>query len=401
MNFFFKAKSQEGELVESEIQASSEAEAIKLLSQRKLFILDIHEEQKNFSSSFFKKKVSLKDKIIFTKELAMMTKGGLPLIDSLQALEEQTENPVFSKAIAGIGTDIKGGTSLSQALAKFPKIFPPLYIAITASGEESGKLDEVLLRLADQLQKDYELNSRVKSATTYPIVVVSALIAIMIVMLIFVIPKLKMIFSEMGVELPLLTRVILGASDNLIKFWYIALAGVLAIYFGAKFWAHTPDGALSLDKFKIKVPIFGALMRNIYLARFSRTMATLIASGLPMLDILKTIEKVVGNRIYAQAFENIAKDIESGITLSTALRKHNTEKIFPSMVSQMTAMGEKSGKVDYVLFEIANFYDNEVEVATNNMASLIEPILILIIGAVVGIAITSIIMPMYSLVNVI
>lgn len=401
MNFKYKAKTHEGEILDGRIQAPSEKEAVKLLSNKKLFILEMSPEKANISFSLFQKKVSLKDKIIFTKELAMMTKGGLPLVDSLSALEEQTENPVFSKAIGTIGTDVKGGTSLSKAMAKFPQIFSQLYISITASGEESGKLDEVLLRLADQLQKDYDLNQRIKNATTYPLVIVIALIGIMVLMLVFVVPKLKTIFSEMGVELPLITRILLGASDFSIKYWYIVVSIIAGAYFLIKFWAKSPDGAFSLDKIKLKMPIFGNLMRQIYLARFSRTMATLISSGLPMLTIIETVKKVVGNRVYEKAFDEIGHDIESGVTLSTALRKHNHDHIFPSMIAQMTAMGEKSGKVDYVLFEVADFYDKEVSATTDNMATLIEPILILLIGGGVGAAIAAVILPMYSLVKVI
>lgn len=401
MNFKYKAKTSEGEVLEGRIQAPTEKEAVKLLSNKKLFILEMYSEKVANSFTLFQKKVSLKDKIIFTKELAMMTKGGLPLVDSLAALEEQTENPVFSKAIGAIGTDVKGGTSLSKSMGKFPNIFSNLYISIAASGEESGKLDEVLLRLADQLQKDYDLNQRIKNATTYPLVVVIALIGIMIMLLIFVVPKLKNIFDEMGVELPWITRVLLGSSDYMLKYWYIVIILIIGIYLFFRFWSKSPDGALAIDRMKIKMPIFGGLMRQIYLARFSRTMATLISSGLPMLAIIDTVKQVVGNKVYAQAFEEIGHDIESGVTLSTALRKHNHDKIFPSMIAQMTAMGEKSGKVDYVLFEVADFYDKEVAGTTDNMATLIEPILILIIGAAVAAAIAAVILPMYSLVNVI
>jgi len=401
MNFKYQAKTHEGEIIKGRIQAQSEKEAVKLLSNKKLFILEMYPEKAEMSFSIFQKKVSLKDKIIFTKELAMMTKGGLPLVDSLSALEEQAENEVFSKAIGAIATDVKGGTSLSKAMGKYPQIFSNLYISITASGEQSGKLDEVLLRLADQLQKDYDLNQRIKNATTYPLVVVIALIGIMILMLVFVVPKLKAIFSEMGVELPLITRILLGSSDFAIKYWYILVAVIGGLYFFAKFWAKTPDGSMALDKMKLKLPIFGNLLREIYIARFARTMATLISSGLPMLAIIETVQQVVGNKVYEKAFEEIGKDIESGVTLSTALRKHNHDKIFPSMIAQMTAMGEKSGKVDYVLFEVADFYDKEVAATTDNMATLIEPILILIIGGGVGAAIAAVILPMYSLVKVI
>jgi type IV pilus assembly protein PilC len=403
MEFFYKAKNQAGATVEGQIQATNENEAAKLLAQQKLFVLDLdYGEQTSFQKGFtLRRKVSLKDKIIFTKELAMMIKGGLPLIDSLDALAEQSENREFSRIIGQVMVDVKGGLALSKSLAKHPKVFPTLYIAITASGEKSGKLDEVLTRLADQLQKDYELNSRVKNALTYPVVVTIALIGIMILMLVFVVPQLKIIFSEMGVSLPIPTLIILGTSDFIIKYWYIIIIVVIGLIVAWRAWAKTSGGGIAIDKFKIKVWLFGPLMKKIYLARFSRTMATLIASGLPMLEIIDTVKLVVGNKIYVTAMEAMHRDIESGVPLSMSLRKHNIYQIFPAMISHMTAMGEKSGKVDYVLFEVADFYDKEVEATTQNLTSLIEPILILIIGGGVGIAIASVILPIYSLVNAI
>ncbi len=403
MEFTYRAKNQAGASVEGQIQAVNEQEAAKLLGAEKLFVLDLQSSEKTgFKKEFsWRRRVSLKDKIVFTKELAMMIKGGLPLIDSLNALSEQTENREFSNIIAQVMTDVKGGLALSKAFAKHPKVFPALYIAITASGEKSGKLDEVLTRLADQLQKDYELNSRVKNAMMYPLIVTIALIGVMILMLVFVVPQLKVIFAEMGVELPLPTRIILGTSDFMIKFWYIMIIVAIGLAIAGRAWGKTQSGALTIDKFKIKVWLFGPLMKKIYLARFSRTMATLIASGLPMLEIIDTVKMVVGNKIHAEALEAIHKEIESGVPLSMALRKHNPLRIFPAMIAHMTAMGEKSGKVDYVLFEVADFYDKEVEATTANLTSLIEPILIILIGGGVGVAIASVILPIYSLVNAI
>lgn len=403
MEFIYKAKNQAGEMIENQIQATSETEAIKLLASQKLFVLDIHDTQrKGLQQEFsFRHGVSLKDKIIFTKELAMMIKGGLPLVDSLNALAEQTENKAFAKIINQIMMDVKGGLALSRALSKHAKVFPMVYTAIAASGEQSGKLDEVLLRLADQLQKDYELNMRVRNAMTYPIVITGALVGVMILMLVFVVPQLKIIFTEMGVALPLPTQIILGMSDFIIKYWYLVIIAVAGLVLLWRLWSKTLRGSLIIDKMKIKVLLFGPLMKKIYLARFSRTMATLVASGLPMLEIIDTVKQVVGNKIYEQAMDQIHQDVENGVTLSMALKKHNPDQIFPAMIYHMTAMGEKSGKVDYVLFEVADFYDKEVEATTNNLTSLIEPILIIIIGAGVGVAIASVILPIYSLVNAI
>jgi type IV pilus assembly protein PilC len=328
----------------------------------------------------------------------MMIHGGLSIVEALMALQEQTENLNFKKTIAEVVEDVRGGMALSKALDKHPKVFPKLYISVTASGEKSGKLDQVLESLAEQLQKDYDLISKVKSAVTYPIVIVCALLGVMIIMLVFVVPQLKSIFNEMGVPLPITTRMLLATSDFMVNFWYLVIALLVGIYFGIRYWARTPKGGFFWDNFKIKVPIFGKLVQKIYLARFARTMATLVAAGLPMLEIIETVKDVVGNKVFTQAFKQISQDVETGVTLSMALKKH---RIFPSMISQMVAVGERSGRVDDVLKNIADFYDKEVEATTANLASLIEPILILIIGAAVGLAVASVIMPIYSLVNVI
>lgn len=400
MEFTYKAKDKTGKIVQGKIQAETEKQALDILHSQEIFVLTLESGRNEIKINLnFRKKVSLKDKIIFTKQLAMMVRGGLPLVEALKALEEQTENEVFRKAILKITTDVQGGLALSKALEKHPKIFPKLYVAVTSSGERSGKLDEVLERLSDQLQKDYDLIAKVKSAVTYPVVVVCALVGVLILMLIFVVPQLKSIFSEMGVALPLPTRILLGTSSFLVNYWYIVIVLIVGIYFAIRYWAKTPKGGLAIDKFKIRVPIFGKLVQKIYMARFTRTTGTLVAAGLPMLEILATVKEVVGNKFYQPAFLQISKDVESGVTLSNALKKHR--QIFPPMIAHMVSVGEKSGKVDEVLFHLAEFYDKEVETTTESLASLIEPILILIIGAGIGVAIASIIMPIYSLVNVI
>jgi type IV pilus assembly protein PilC len=398
MEFSYKAKSRDGALKQGIITANNEEEVAASLQKQGLFVLNITGEKKGGFHISFKKKINLKDKIIFTRQLAIMIQGGLPLVSAIQALQEQTENKVFIKAISEIRVDVRGGMSLSKALAKHKDIFPDFYIAVITSGEKSGKLDKVLVTLADQLQKDYDLMSKVKAAVTYPIVIVFALVLMLILMLVFVVPKLKVIFDQMGASLPLPTRVLLGTSSFMVNYWYVVIILLVLIYFAAKKWGRTNYGGLFIDKFKIKVPIFGVLVRKIYLARFSRTTATLVSSGLPMLEIIATDKRVIDNQYFDPIFDALKTDIESGVALSVALRKH---KDFPVMISQMVSVGEKSGKIDEILLQLADFYDKEVEVMTSQLASLIEPLLILIIGGGIGLAIASVILPIYSLVNVI
>lgn len=398
MEFTFQAKTKDGIIKTGKITAQDEAAAVSDLQKQSLFVISIKSASPIKFKFSFKKKVKLRDKIMFTRQLAIMIKGGLPLVEAIKALEEQTENEVFIEAIKQIRMDVSGGMALSNALSKHKNIYPNFYIAVVASGEKSGKLDKVLISLADQLQKDYDLISKVKAAISYPVVIVFALVGIMILMLIFVIPTLKTIFSEMGVPLPIFTRILLGTSSLLIDFWYIVIIAIVGLYFAVKFWSKTRKGGFIIDSIKIKIPIFGALLKKIYLARFARTTATLIESGLPMLEVLTTDKEVVGNLFFDPIFDAIGKDVESGVALSIALKKH---KVFPIMIGQMVSVGERSGKIDGVLFQLADFYDKEVEATTASLASLIEPILILLIGGGIGVAIASVIMPIYSLVNVI
>lgn len=404
MNYSYTCKSADGKIETGIIDAPNENAAAKLLSEKALFVIDLHKESSPENAAagihlpFLGKKVSIKDKIIFTKQLSMMTKAGLPLIDAFAALQEQTENKYFAQIVGEIIKDVKGGKPLSESLAKYPKVFNNLYTATVASGEKSGKLDEVLERLSDQLQKDYDLISKIKSAVSYPIIVVGALIGIMILMFIFVIPKLKMVFADMGATLPLITRIILGISDVLINYWYIFVIIILALYFGLKTWSKTKNGRLSIDRMLLKIPMVGGLMKEIYMTRFARTMGTLIASGLPMLDILETVKHVINNQVYKNAFANISSEIESGVPLSEALKK---QKIFPAMIYHLVSVGEKSGKLDYVLLSTADFFDKEIENKTSSLATFIEPVLIIIIGAGVGLVVASVLMPIYSLVNTI
>lgn len=405
MKFSYSAKNQSGQIQKGEIEAQNEQLAAKALRENKLYVLEIKEEKgglpkitKDLKIPFIGNKVSIKDKIIFTQQLAMMVKSGLPLVDSFKALEEQTENKYFQKVIAEISDEVKGGKPFSEIINTYPKIFSEFYVAIVRSGEKSGKLDDVLNRLAEQLQKDYDLITKIKAAATYPILVVCALIGIVILMMLFVIPQLKKIFLDMGVELPLVTRIILGTSDILVNYWYIFIILIIGLILGVRFLVRMPRGRLFWDRFKLKIPLIGPITKKLYMARFCRTTGTLVASGLPILNIMETVQGVINNRVYQDAFKKISVDLESGVQLSETIRK---QKIFPAMIYHLAAVGEKSGKMDYVLLSMADFFDKEVETSTSSLATLVEPILIIIVGAGVGLVVAAVIMPIYSLVNVI
>lgn len=405
MKYKYTARNPNGQSVGGVIDAPDEQTAAKILHNQKLFVVNLTKEGGGplpslpvAKTSIFSGRVGLKDKIIFTQQLAMMIRSGLPLVDAFVALQEQTENKYFAGAIGEIIQDVRGGKTLSASIRKYPNIFSKFYVAIVASGEKSGKLDEVMERLSQELQKDYDLISKIKAAVTYPILIIGALIGIVILMLIFVIPEVKKIFTDMGVELPLVTRIILGASDIMIKYWYIFLIVFIGLIVGMRFYAKTNTGGLLWDKFKLRIPLVGKLIKKIYMSRFCRTTGTLVASGLPILNIIDTTADIIGNRVYHDALKEISSEVESGMTFSEAIK---SQKQFPAMIYHLINVGEKSGKLDYTLLSMADFFDREIETTTQNLTSLVEPILIIIVGGGVGLVVAAVIMPMYSLVNVI
>lgn len=409
MKYLYVGKNSKGETQNGSLDAPNEGVAAKILQDQKLFVLSLKPEgAKSFSGSqplnislsipILGKRVSLKDKIIFTQQLAMMIKSGLPLVDAFTALEEQTENKYFSGVIKDIKEEVRGGKALSLALGKYPNIFSKLYLATVSSGEKSGKLDDILARLAEELEKDYDLITKIKNAATYPILIICALIGIVILMLLFVIPQIKKIFVDMGVQLPLVTRIVLGTSDILINFWYLFLIGIIGLTIGIRYYAKTEKGGLFWDNLKIKIPLVGKVIQKVYIARLCRTAGMLVASGLPILDIIKTSSEVINNKIYRNALNRVRDKIENGQTFSEALKQ---EKIFPAMLYHLVYVGEKSGKLDDILLSMAAFFDKEVEASTDNLANLVEPMMIIFVGAGVGLIVASVIMPIYSLVNVI
>lgn len=406
MKFTYSAKNAKGEIQNGGLEAPDEKAAAKTLHSQGLFVLNIAAEASllpgskgmNIDIPFFSKRVNLKDRIIFTQQLAMMINAGLPLVDAFNALEEQTENKYFAGAIHAIKEEVKGGKSLSSSLSKYPNIFSTFYVAIVMSGEKSGQLDKVLERLAQELEKDYELITKIKAAVTYPILIICALVGIVILMLIFVIPQMKKIFADMGVELPLITRIVLGTSDAVRNYWYIFLIVIVGLFLGARFWARTESGGFILDNMKMRLPLVGKLIRKVYLSRFCRTTGTLVASGLPILDIMKTTCLIMNNRVYRNALQRVGQEIENGRTFSDSLKK---QAVFPAMIYHLVFVGEKSGKLDEILLSMANFFDRDIETMTANLASLVEPILIMVVGAGVGLVVAAVIMPIYSLVNVI
>lgn len=383
-----------------ELHAGSSAEANRHLREQGMTVLSLEEYSEKpksmLSFSFKKEKVPLKEKIIFSRQLAVMVNAGLSIIKALESLGNQTENKYFKEVISDLAQQVKGGVVLSKAMSRHPKVFASIFIAVIKAGEETGQLSQVLLNLADQQEKEADLIGKVKGAMVYPAIIFFLLIAVVVLIVVFVIPSLQTIFTESGAELPFLTKFLLGLSRVIKGYWWLIIPSIIGFFAVLKIWLKTEVGKTLYDKMKITLPIFGLLTKKVYMARFSRTMAMLIKASLPILQSIQIIRKTINNTHYNQAFERIEKGVESGKTFSSSLIK---EPLFPPMVGQLISLGEESGSMESVLLEVANFYDKEVDTMSKNLTTLLEPIMLIVMGIGIGFVVASVLGPIYGLVN--
>ena len=397
MRFKYIIRTKEGKRERGFIDSTDEKTATAALRRRGTYVLSLTSQLQTLQIPFLSgERVPKKEQIMFTRQLAVMIKSGLPIVEALSGLEEQTSSKAFQRIINGMVSDLKGGTGIEAAFLKHPNIFPRYYTNVLRAGEKSGKLEEVLLRLADQMENDYQLSSRIRGAMAYPLLILIALVGVVILMLVFVLPQLETIFSDVGADLPFITRAIMALSAFTRKYILILFALAIIGIWALRRLTTTSSGGRLWDRLKLRLPVFGKLFRLICMARFSRTMATLVSAGLPLLDIFETVKDVVGNWVYHDALERISHQVENGVQVSVAMRE---EKAFPPVITHLMAVGERSGNLDYVLSNIANFFDREVEQMTKNLASLLEPLLMVVMGAGVALVVAAVLMPIYNLVN--
>lgn len=396
VNFIYKAISSQNKKIRGIVKASSEFGARKLLEKQRFTIISIMEQNKIGISFNFLKRVSIKDKIIFTEQLGIMIKSGLSVTDALESLADETQNKYFADAINDIKSQVESGTALSKALEAHPRIFPEVFIQVIKSGEVTGALDGVLSKLGTQLQKDYDLVAKVKSAMIYPIIVITLLIGVMIIVVTYIIPKLKDVFTEAGTELPISTKILLFISDSLIKYSWGFIIGLVIIIFIFRFLTSKGKGQIIWHTIKIKIPVFGPFSQKIILARFTQIFSSLSGAAVPVLKIFETTENIVGNVVIRQDLKNIALDVKNGIPVSFAFRK---SKHFPRMVSQLVSVGEKSGEMQSVFELLANFYEKDVDNMAKNLSSALEPIIMIVMGLGVGFILISVLQPIYGLVG--
>jgi type IV pilus assembly protein PilC len=401
--FAYKVRDQGGNVVEGQLEADDASLVAGKL--RQMGYTPIAIEQRSGSSLKTDVKipglggrVKLKDVAVFSRQFATMINSGLSLIRALAILTEQTENPQLAKVVNDVRLDVERGSALSVALGRHPKVFNRLYVAMVKSGEAGGVLDSVLLRLADTIEKQVELRRKIRSAMTYPIVVLSICTLIATAMLLFIVPQFKAIYADLGGELPLPTKVLISISGLLRKFFPIfVLLGIGAFWLFRR-WAKSPAGKPKWDAFKLRVPVFGALTRKAALARFSRTLAALTRSGVGILEALDIVAETAGNEVVSTAVRETQGAVKRGDTLARPLAQH---EVFPAMVVQMIAVGEETGALDEMLDKIADFYDQEVAATVDALTSLIEPMLIVVMGVIVGGMIISLYLPMFNIIKLI
>jgi type IV pilus assembly protein PilC len=393
-----------GETVQGEMEASSaEAVMARLRSQRIRPLPDrIQEKGKGFNKEIklpsFGSGVKPKDVVIFTRQLATMIDAGLPIVQALEILGQQTPNPTFAKAIKKIKQDVEGGDTFSAALSKHPKIFDNLYTNMVSAGEIGGILDTILNRLSAYMEKALKLKSKIKGAMIYPISIVTVAVGVTAVLLIYVIPVFADLFSSFGKALPLPTQIAINLSYVTIAYLKHIIAAIVGIIFGVRTFYRTEKGRLAIDGMLLKLPIFGDLIRKAAVARFTRTLSTLLSSGVPVLDALYITGKTAGNKVVEQAVLASRQTISQGKTLVEPLTESG---VFPPMVCQMINVGETTGALDAMLGKIADFYDDEVDNAVANLTSLMEPLVIVFLGVVIGGLVVAMYMPIFQLGSVV
>jgi Type II secretory pathway, component PulF len=395
--YTYRGTNRAGAAVSGEITATSKGELQNLLKRQLITATKMSEKGREFNIPTFGSGVKPRELAIFTRQFSVMIDAGLPLVQCLEILASQQENKTFQKVLTNTRASVEGGSTLSAAMKQSPKVFDPLYTNMVEAGETGGILDTILQRLSGYIEKSVKLQRAVKSAMVYPVGVLSIAALVIILLLWKVVPIFATLFAGLGVSLPLPTRIVIGLS-NMIGSWFglIFLAGFIGIIVALKVWYGTPGGKLAMDAIILKLPVLGILMRKIAVARFTRTLGTLISSGVPILEGLDITAKTAGNAVVEQALTKVRRSLEEGKSLTEPLKD---SQVFPGMVTQMIAVGEQTGAMDAMLQKIADFYEDEVDAAVKDLLTALEPVMIVFLGVVVGGVVISMYLPLFSLIG--
>ncbi len=385
-----------GERWERDLTAASRAELEARLTRDRIRPLVIREKGREFVIPIFGGGVSAKEMSIFTRQLSTMIDAGLPLVQSLEILATQQDNKTFQKTLTGVRTQVESGSTLANALRQYPKVFDDLYTNMVEAGEAGGILDNVLQRLAVYIEKNVKLKAAVKSALIYPTAVVSIMMLIVFALMKWVVPVFVKLFLDLGVNLPLPTRIVMNISQAVQSFWWLMGLVLIGLIFAVRAYYATPGGRYLIDSLMLRIPLIGILLRKIATARFCRTLGTLLSSGVPILDGLTITARTSGNAVIEKALLAVRKAVEEGRTLVDPLKSSG---VFPTMVSQMIGVGEQTGALDAMLSKIADFYEEEVDTAVKDLLTAMEPIILVMIGVVVGGIVISLYLPLFDLIG--
>ena len=399
MEFKYRAATNTGQIVEGVHDASSENEVIEMLKSSNFMPIAIEKTSTSGSSRTISfKRITKKDLSLFCRQFYTMLNSGVSIVRSLDILEKQSENKALKQAIAEVYGDVQKGVPLSEAMMKNDKVFPSMLVNMVGAGEASGSLDTVMDRMANHYEKDFKIENKIKSAMGYPIILSIVASTVVIFLLLVVMPTFVSMFEGSGIELPWPTRILLSISDAIKKFWYIYILVISSILFIIRYFGKTPDGALLYDTLKLKIPVMKTTIIKISTSRFTRTLATLISSGISLIQGIDIVSRVIGNELVSLRLQDVKEDVRRGIPLSRAVRD---TRIFPPMVDSMIKIGEESGALDDLLNKSADFYDEEVETALQQMTDIIQPLMIVVMALVVGFIVIAMTMPMFDMVQTI
>ncbi|MDD2696800.1 MAG: type II secretion system F family protein [Candidatus Pacebacteria bacterium] len=400
MKLNYQARTKKGEIHTGQVEASSKEAAINLLQKHGLYVTFLEEAIPPIYAQRVKffETISKKDVVLFSRQLAIMFKSKVPLVESLKVLSSQTGNFDFKEKIIKISEEVEGGTSLSQAMARYPKIFSPFYIAMVKSGEVSGKLSEVLNYLADHLERDYHLMNKARGALLYPSLIVFVVLLVMGLLVFFVIPQLTGVLESGGQTLPVLTRVVIGVATFLRNWgWLLVLTFIVFLFFCFRYY-QSDRGKKYFDSFFLRIPMVGGLLKMVSLTRFAENLSTLIAGGLPIAQALETVADIIGNVSYKEIIIKARDEVRKGEPVSAILNRR--PELFPPVFIQMVLVGEKTGTLDATLMNIVDFYQKEIDRSIDNILSVLEPVLIVVLGVIVAGLMLSILMPLYRMIAI-
>lgn len=396
--FHYTARDKNGKKLKGKVEAATIHEAARLLRDRGLVVVKLSPDRETLKSLWMKvvNRITLSDIAIFTQQFATMVTSGLPITDALVIIKSQSK-PGMQVVVGQVLSDVEGGSSLAAALEKHPKPFSRVYTALVRAGEEGGVLDKILLRLADDLESEREFRGKVKGALIYPAIVIIGMFAVIAVMMIFVVPRLTGLYSEFQADLPAPTRILIATSNAAQQFWWVLLILVVGLVWGLIAFSKTEVGRAKIDRWKLKVPIFGKLQKQIMLAEMSRTLGLLVGAGISILEGLNIVSDVVDNTVFTKALSRVSGQVEKGFALAHALSQE--PDIFPPMLFQMLVVGEETGKLDEALLKVAVIFEQESDQSVKGLTAAIEPLIMVVLGVGVGFLVISIILPIYNLTN--